>query len=78
MKTGKPTFNCPKPNAGWWTNTNAKSEKEKLEEELLLVKQKEQELLNQALSVIFCLFFGNKFNFGFFQRTGTKATISLK
>ena len=43
----KPSFNCPKPNTGWWMKDKSKEDIE-LEE----IKRKESELMNQALLVL--------------------------
>lgn len=50
----KPSFNCPKPNTGWWMKDKSKEDIE-LEE----IKRKESELMNQALLVIIKLFIIN-------------------
>ena len=54
LNTVRPTFNCPKPNSGWWVGKDGEGAPESgkdlsKDEELALIKKKEQDLRNQML-----------------------------
>ena len=77
LKTVKSTFNCPKPNTGWWTKKKEKTQEEKdreKEEELAEIKRKENALMNQALCVEMELQVGK---LTFAKGNSTKGTVTV-
>jgi hypothetical protein len=60
LKANRPTFNCPKPNTGWWADKNATASTTtttttaaaSAKDEILHHKQLEEDLMRQALYVV--------------------------